>query len=131
MPKRPDTDPGLELRPGLELDVLVFRRVFDGIVDPEYAPAGHVPSFSRNTHASKAVFIKTIIESDTRTAVIEFGQEHFPSAAAAGHVPPEKAFPVWKVTIDGMTGYGRTQEEAVCKLALLFRARGACRESAQ
>lgn len=119
-------DYALKLLPGFELDVFIFRYIFDGILETVNTPAGKrlerpIPSFSRRADAAKMLLIKMVMQADLKQANIYFGNEWWDSGHLAGHLPFDKPFPTWKISIEGRSGYGRTFEEAICKLAIVTK----------
>ncbi len=117
---------GLKLLPGFELDVFIFRYVLDGIVEMSQTPKGTrlerpIPNFSRSADAAKMLLIKMVMEADQKQANIYFGEEWWGQGHNVGHLPFDKSFPTWKVSIQGRDGFGRTLEEAICKLAIVTK----------
>lgn len=118
----------LLLRPGFELDVFIYRYVFDGVIEILDTTAGKrmehpIPSFSRRADASKTLMIKMVMENSEIPIVIKFGDELCDEARSAGHIHTDKIVPVWKMVMGINTGYGRSVEEATCKLAIVIKMR--------
>jgi hypothetical protein len=116
----------LKLLPGFELDVFVFRYVLDGIVEVAQTPKGNrlerpIPNFSRSADAAKMLLIKMVMEAEQRQVNIYFGEEWWGQGHNCGQLPFDKSFPAWKVSIQGRDGFGRTLEEAICKLAIVTK----------
>lgn len=124
IPNLQSPETALKLLPGFELDVFIYRYIFDGVLETVATPKGArlerpIPSFSRKADASKMLLIKMVMEADQRQVNIYFGDEWWQLGHNAGHLPFDKPFPTWKVSIEGRDGYGRTIEEAICKLAIV------------
>jgi hypothetical protein len=116
----------LLFRPGFELDVFIYRYIFDGVLEAVDTPAGKalerpIPSFSRRADAAKALLIKMIMENRDVYVTIRFGEELCDLGRAAGQIHTEKVVPTWQVAMGDHKGYGRSMEEAICKLAIVTR----------
>lgn len=117
----------ITIKPGVELDVFIFEYIFDGVIGEEhrqYAPAHQIPSFSKNPAANKILMIRMFAEIESLSMVTKFGQEFCDLARASGQIMTEKIVPVWVVESLGITAYGRTHEEALAKLVILFKMGG-------
>lgn len=129
-------DSALKLAGGPELDVFVFRYVFDGHIDwaqlpgGEIGPARPIPRFSRDPSAAKMLMVRLMMsrEIDERGAArgmeINFGGFLHPFAKMACQAVTDKSYPVWRASIENYDGYGRRLEEAYCKLAICMKKGG-------
>lgn len=110
----------LSLPPGLEFDLFFFSRVMDGpkeVVDMGGADA--LPQFSRSLSACNMVLITVIMEIGKFT--VDMGPQYFDLASDAGFVVRKTPCPIWRLSTDNLVSYGRSFQEAICKLLILHR----------
>ena len=123
-------DRALLLSSGLELDHYVWTQVFELIdqldlmamlLDPPNR--NKMPAFSKNTASTHMILVWLCSAGAILT--ISLGEYTDEAIAKLQMVERERKYPVWKiVSSEGDTGYGRTYQEAMCKLAILRKASG-------
>ena len=125
----------LSMPPGLGLNVFVFEYVMGGLVErsaPMYgreagqsaaSEAMRIPNCSMSFADCHMVLIKVMAERpDPATELhVAWGTEFFDMAKHCGFVLSEKSVPVWRLSLGTASAYGRSFQEAVCKLAILIQ----------
>ena len=112
----------MALKSGMELDVFIFEYIFDGLIEKTGATS-QVPSFSRRAEAAKMLLIRMFAENSGLVLRVKYGHEWCDKAKASGQLVTERMLPVWVLSIENpeIEAYGRTYEEAVSKMAILFK----------
>lgn len=107
----------LACKAGLDLDVFVWEYVWDGQPGDM---GGQVPPFSRKADAAKMLMIRMFVDHGPFQMLVEHGTRMYRDAVSAGHVYDGPEIPVWYFAALGESGFGRTYEEALCKLAIII-----------
>ncbi len=109
----------LALPPGIGLNMFVFDYVLGGLAeDPN-----RVPNCSMTFGDCHMIMIKVMAENQESELGVSWGQQHFDAARGTGFVRVDKPVPAWKLTLGGAVGYGRSFQEAMCKLAIVLQMR--------
>jgi hypothetical protein len=118
--------------PGLGLNVFVFEYVLGGVVErsaPMYGrDAGQsdreepyrIPNCSMLFGDCHMVMIKVMAENQEDELVVSWGGQHFDAAKGLRFISSEKQVPVWRLSLGGGVAYGRSFQEAICKLAIVL-----------
>lgn len=117
----------LTIKAGIELDVFIFEFIFDQVIGEEEwksVATGHqIPSFSKRAEASKMLMIRMFAQESFQM-IVERGTRLYTDAVDRGFILPGNEIAVWTVMGQGLTSHGRTFEEAIAKLAILFKMKG-------
>jgi hypothetical protein len=116
----------LLLKPGFELDVFIYRYIFDGILEVVSSSAGQrlerpIPSFSRRADAAKSLLIKMAMENigvSFEFTLGDFGAQ----AKGCGYITADNPPMAWQLRMDDYVSYGLTMEEAICKMSITLRS---------
>lgn len=118
-PAKTTPEQALSLPPGMALNVFVFDYVLGGLAeDPN-----RIPNCSMAFGDCHMILIKIMAENQEDVLGVSFGQQHYDAAKSCRFVLTEKPVPTWKVTLGSANGYGRSFQEAVCKLAIMLQIR--------
>jgi len=70
--------------------------------------------------ACHMILIKVMAENQENELGVQWGEQHFDQAKRSGFVLLEKPGPVWRLSLGVANAYGRSFQEAVCKLAIVL-----------
>ena len=120
------------MRAGPDLDVFVFRYVFDGLVEWEVDRFGGtklsrpLPSFSRKADAAKLLMVKIVVGHPESGGglTIRFNDVNLKMAKVYEQTLKADTGPMWRVDFGNHSGFGKRFEEALCKLAIKMKEAG-------
>jgi hypothetical protein len=125
--ERRQMSPGFALRlpPGPALDVFVYEYVLGGMIErgPTSGEPVKLPACSRKFSSCHVILIKLIVEASGKDLVTSFGKQNFEAAKKGGFLAKPYVSPTWKVSLGEDIGYGRSFQEAICKLAIVIKRR--------
>ena len=105
------------LPPSLELDMFMFANVLQGPEDMlRTENLGQMPSLSRKYGASQMVLLMAVHELGQLS--VDVSPTYFGVAKEKGFIVRKTECIVWKIAAATATGYGRSFEEALCKLLI-------------
>ena len=101
--------------PSLDLDIYVFKNIFDGVM---LDGTNKVPEFSKRSQTAHMLVVRLLMENQGEELIITLNQENFYIALKLGFMVKKNPIPVWKVRLGKFVGYGRNFAEAMCKLMI-------------
>ena len=108
----------LALPPSMDLDIFMWHNVLEGPEDillPDNV--GRMPALSRRFGDCQLVLLKAIHELGAINIAVD--PNLFEEARAKGFIIRQRPCIVWRIEASGVVGYGRSFEEAMCKLLIV------------
>jgi hypothetical protein len=104
----------------MDLDMYVYANVVDAPMDgsPDEI-AGRLPAFSQKFGDCHLLLIKAMMELGGFTT--ELDPSFFFDAKKEGFILRKTPCPVWRITAGLVIAYGRSFEEALCKLLIVAK----------
>ena len=117
-PRGVTAEMALRMPPSIELDVFIFENVVGGPEDIKDMSKGRIiPSFSRKFADMHPLLIKLMAEHGDMH--VGWGKQYYDAAHGGRFVRDGDPIPVWAIKVGEHDAYGRSFQEAVCKMTIL------------
>lgn len=106
--------------PSMELDMFVWQNILEGpedMLSPDNV--GRMPALSRRYGDGQLVLLKAIHELGTLSVAVDSG--YFHEEMLNGFITRKTPCVTWRIEAGTIVGYGRSFEEALCKLLIVAK----------
>jgi len=111
----------LSMYPSLDLDMYIYANVITGPMDMiRNGSVTGIPQFSRVFGDCKILLV--MAQMELGCMMVDMSPDYFPDALREGFIIRKTPTPTWRISVgSGLMSYGRSFEEALCKLLILHK----------